>query len=181
MANPELVNAVGGGDLRVELDLMKLQPDIKGEEVRYDPEQWPGLYIRFESESPAVLLFGTGKYNIAGADSIKQLFAANERILTHLGDLGIPVDKDTFKIRNLVFLDNYNRELNLNTLSVGLGMERTEYEPEQFPGLLYQDPDINGTFLIFNSGKVILTGAKETKAAESAFERIFNQLDDLFE
>jgi len=181
MSEAELVNAVGGGDLNVELDLNELQKDIDGEEVRYEPKHWPGLYIRFTTDAPAILLFGTGKYNIAGAESIDELLNANEQVLNNLLDLNINVDTTTFEVRNLVFLDSYHRELNLETLTVALGLERAEYEPEQFPGVLYQDPDVTGTFLIFRNGKIILTGAKKSEAAKSAFEKIFDAIDMLFE
>lgn len=178
---PELVNAVGGGDLNEELDLDELYPEIEGEEVRYDPEYWPGLYVRFCADSPAVLLFRTGKYNIAGADSITELKDTNKKHLARLHDLGIGGDASEFEVRNLVFLDRYSRELNLDQLTVGLGLETAEYEPEQFPGILYKPSDVTGTFLIFRNGKVILTGANDSEDAKSALRGLFNELDTFFD
>lgn len=176
----ELVNAVGGGDLNEEVDLDELHFQIEGEEVRYDPEHWPGLYVRFSSDSPAVMIFRTGKYNIAGADSIAELKNTNNKLLGLLHDLGIGGDASEFEVRNLVFLDRYSRELKLDQLTVALGLENTEYEPEQFPGILYKSPDVTGTFLIFRNGKVILTGAKDPEDAESALKELFSELDTLF-
>jgi len=178
---PELVNAVGGGDLNEELDLEELQREIEGDEVRYDPEYWPGLYVRFTPDSPAVLLFRTGKYNIAGADSIAQLKDTNEYLLKNLDAVGIGRDASGFEVRNLVFLDKYGRELDLDQLTVALGLENAEYEPEQFPGILYKPVEVTGTFLIFRNGKVILTGAKDTESAKSAFIELFSELDELFD
>ena len=45
---------------------------------------------------------------------------------------------------------------------VALRMEHVEYEPEQFPGLIYRGD--TGTALIFSSGKVILTGFKDQRS-----------------
>jgi TATA-box binding protein (TBP) (component of TFIID and TFIIIB) len=59
MADPELVNAVGGGSLGREPDLQFLYEALDGEEIRYDPEYWLGLYLRFTEDSPAILIFRT--------------------------------------------------------------------------------------------------------------------------
>ena len=50
------------------------------------------------------------------------------------------------------------------------------YEPEIFPGLIYHmlDPEI--VLLIFVSGKIVLTGAKEKRQIYEAFEKIYPML-----
>lgn len=179
MAEPETVNAVGGGNLNRELDLQKLHDVINGYEVRYEPEHWPGLYIRFRTDSPAIMVFRTGNYNIAGADSVEELLDENKKFLSRLDNLGIG-DGHSFEIRNLVFLDRYDKELKLDQVAIGLGLENTEYEPEQFPGLLFRPPDVTGSFLLFRNGKVILTGADNQESAVEAFRNLFERLDSLF-
>jgi transcription initiation factor TFIID TATA-box-binding protein len=180
MLSPELVNAVGGGDLQQELDLQALYEEISANEIRYDPEYWPGLYIRFNDGSPAIMIFRTGKYNIAGADSIDDLTNAKQTFISVLRELGLTFDSPDFEIRNLVFLEEYHRELDLDPVAVKLGLENTEYEPEQFPGLLYRSPDTIGTFLIFRNGKVILTGSNSSEDSIEAFKMLFAELDNLF-
>lgn len=179
MSEPELVNIVGGGDLNQELRLETLCEDIVGEEVRYDPEQWAGLYIRFEENQPAILVFSSGKYNIAGADSEEQLLEINKKFITNLSELGITIGDPSFEIRNRVYLDQFDKEFDLNTLTVGLGMENTEYEPEQFPGIFYDNPEEEGVFLIFRTGKVVLTGVKTNYQATRSFESLHEQITRL--
>lgn len=181
MVNPELVNAVGGGDLGFELDLEELCESLEGNVIEYEPEVWPGLKIKFESESPAILVFRTGKYNIAGANSIRELYEQKSIFIDEISQLGITNVKEEFEVRNLVFLDKYDKELNLDTVTIALGLEDTEYEPEQFPGALYNPPNYQGTFLVFRNGKIVLTGAKNEKLAEEAFIDFFDLLDSLFE
>jgi transcription initiation factor TFIID TATA-box-binding protein len=69
--------------------------------------------------------------------------------------------------------------LNLNAIAIGLGLESVEYEPEQFPGLVYRldDPDV--VALLFGSGKMVITGAKTRDEAETALEQVVSQLSDL--
>ena len=180
MANPELVNAVGGGGLSQEFDLQRLYEAFDGEEVRYDPEYWPGLYLRFTADSPAIMIFRTGKYNIAGADSIRDLNETNEEFLGHIQELGIEIKDNSFEIRNLVFLDKYSKDLNLDKLVIALGLENAEYEPEQFPGILYRPPNTKGTFMIFRNGKVLFTGSNSLEDATEAFSDLFEFLNKLF-
>jgi len=180
MRNPKTVNVVGGGDLQQELDLQTLYEEIVANEIRYDPEYWPGLYIRFKHGSPAVMVFRTGKYNIAGADSTEELKDANKEFLSTIRELGLTVNEPSFEIRNMVFLEKYDRELNLDPIAIKLGLENTEYEPEQFPGLLYRSSNFQGTFLIFRNGKVILTGSTSHEDATDAFEILSGQLDEIF-
>lgn len=180
MLNPEIVNAVGGGDLQQELDLGALYEDISASEIRYDPEYWHGLYIRFRDCSPAVMVFRTGKYNIAGANSVDDLINANQTFLSVIDTLGISIDNPSFEVRNLVFLERYSRELNLEPIAVKLGLENTEYEPEQFPGLFYRSTEFVGTFLLFRNGKIVLTGANSFEGATDAFKHLFNIINDLF-
>ncbi len=67
----------------------------------------------------------------------------------------------------------------LNVLAIGLGLEYTEYEPEQFPGLVFPPDDHPVVILIFASGKVVVTGAKNIDAAEKAFQSLKEGLDGL--
>jgi transcription initiation factor TFIID TATA-box-binding protein len=179
MFEPELVNIVGGAKLDQELRLETLCEDIEGEEVRYDPEQWAGLYIRFEKKQPAILVFSSGKYNIAGADSKNQILGTNDRFITRLSELGITIGDPSFEIRNRVYMDQFDKKFDLNALTIGLGMENTEYEPEQFPGIFYDNPDVEGVFLIFRTGKVILTGVKTKDQAARSFKFLHEQISKL--
>jgi len=168
----ELVNAVGGGDIHSELDLNKLLNDLDVPIKRYDPEYHPSLYVRFEKEGATILIFRTGKYNIAGAESVQDLVTSNKELLTRLTNLGIETSKSesSFEIRNLVFSSEFESEFKLEALTVGLGLEYTEYEPEQFPGVQYTPHGGGGTFLIFRTGKIILTGVNKTDKAKHMFE-----------
>ena len=69
--------------------------------------------------------------------------------------------------------------INLNAITIGFGLEAVEYEPEQFPGLVYRldTPDV--VTLLFGSGKVVITGAKTTDAAGEALKKIFDELTEL--
>jgi transcription initiation factor TFIID TATA-box-binding protein len=65
--NLKIVNAVGSGDLGIEIDLSRLSSEI--EEVEFDPDKYPGAYIRMEGTDLLITVYRTGKYIITGAQS----------------------------------------------------------------------------------------------------------------
>ena len=65
-------------------------------------------------------------------------------------------------------------KLNLNTLAFKL--ENAEYEPEQFPGLVYKVPSSHITFLLFGTGKIVCTGAKNEGEIISAVNKLVKTL-----
>lgn len=95
-----------------------------------------------------------------------------------LEDLGIETTP-TFAIKNVVQTGDLGREVNLNALSIGLGLEQTEYESEPFPGVVYRPPDIDCVFLIFGSGKVVIPGASDVKTGTEGFEILKSLIEDL--
>ena len=178
-----LVNAVGGGDLGIEVNLEELEKDLDIFLIRYDPESYPALYMQFEEDSPKVSLFRTGSYHIAGAKSVEEVWQARSDFFEALETLNILVSEsdDDFAIRNLICVANTNLDLDLNTLAIGLGLENVEYEPEQFPGLVYRSPEIVPVLLIFASGKIVMTGASEFESVLFAYEHIQNRLSRLMD
>ena len=69
-------------------------------------------------------------------------------------------------------------ELNLNTVAITLGLERVEYEPEQFPGLVFRLDDPKVVILLFGSGKLVCAGAKVKEDAIRAVDNVAAELRD---
>jgi len=82
-------------------------------------------------------------------------------------------------MQNYVCTGELDQVQNLNALAIGLGLDYTEYEPEQFPGLVFRPDDHPVVILIFASGKVVVTGAKDIDAAEEAAQSLKKYLDAL--
>ena len=71
------------------------------------------------------------------------------------------------------------RKLNLNNLTFHLPFDKVEYEPEQFPGLIYRLDYPRVVCLIFGSGKMVITGARHKDEILEAVEQIKDELADL--
>jgi transcription initiation factor TFIID TATA-box-binding protein len=177
----DVVNVVSSGSLSVELDLVAIAEELD-DIVDYDPEKYPGAYVRLENSDPLITLYRTGKYIITGSSSEQQAVETRNRFLSTLHDHGIlpSAEDDWFSIQNYVCVADLDESVNLSALAIGLGLEKSEYEPEQFPGLVYRPTDYDCVLLIFGSGKTVITGAKSIEQAESAFEDLRSELESIF-
>jgi len=176
----DVVNVVGSGSLNAELDLEQVTSDI-GSIAEYDPDKYVGMYLRFDDEAPLITLYRTGKYIITGANSEEEVYTIREQFLTLLANNAmIETPKDEwFRIQNLVCTGELDQSLNLNALAIGLGLEVTEYEPEQFPGLIYRPAEAANVVLLFASGRIVITGSQDIDAAERTFDLVKNKISDI--
>ena len=175
-----IVNVVASGSLDAEFDLERVAADI-GSIADYDPHKYPGMYLRFEEDAPLITVYRTGKYIVTGAESEEEVQAIRERYLNLLADNGMitaPSD-EWFRIQNLVCTAELGESLNLNALAIGLGLEKTEYEPEQFPGLIYRPLGTDSVILLFASGRVVITGSPDLNTAEETFAALRDEVTDL--
>lgn len=177
----EIANVVGSGSLDVELDMAEVAADIDAPCVRYDPDNYHGVYLQYGENAPLITLYRTGTYNVSGADSFDELEDAKHRFLATAAEMGLvddPVD-DSFRVVNVVTTAERGTGLDLNAAAIGLGLEAVEYEPEQFPGLIYRPEDRECVVLLFANGKMVITGAREIAVAEAAYADVMTRLDEM--
>lgn len=86
----------------------------------------------------------------------------------------MPQVKATVSIENVVASATLNQKVDLN--SVVKGYPGVEYRPEQFPGLVFRLKRPKTATLIFNSGKMVCTGAKSEKEARRAVIKVIKEL-----
>lgn len=175
----EIVNISAGGDLHTEVDLEEFASDINLPMVDYDPDNhW--LLLRFEEGGSLIILYRTGKYILRGGDTYEQCYEARDNFLNLCQKMGIisDIENTEFGVENVVCLGDLGREVDLSSIMVVLGLENSEYEPEQFSGLVYRPPQRKYTMMIFHSGKAIITGTKNEEEAEEAMDNLNQRLTD---
>lgn len=174
----QIENVVASSGIEQELDLETLASDLVASD--YDPDNFPGLVYRMQVPKAAALIFRSGKIVCTGANSVDNVRIALQRVFGELRDLGIPVtDSPDIEIQNIVSSADLGHTLNLNAIAIGLGLENIEYEPEQFPGLVYRLDEPSVVALLFGSGKLVITGGKQIEDADRALSRIEERLIDL--
>lgn len=165
----QIVNIVVSSSLEHNIPLEKMAATLSNTE--YNPEQFPGLVIRIKDPKTSALIFSSGKIVCTGARSIQKVEESIQKIIESLQKIGIKITiKPKITIQNMVAAGTTGMDLNLNTLAMKL--PNTEYEPEQFPGLVYKMIEAKATFLLFSNGKVVCTGTKSEEEARQALDKL---------
>ncbi|WP_288046795.1 TATA-box-binding protein [Methanothermococcus sp.] len=173
----KIVNVVVSTQIGTDIDL-EYAADIL-DNAEYEPEQFPGLVCRLSDPKVALLIFRSGKLNCTGAKSKEDAEIAIKKIIKELKDAGMDIiDNPEVNVQNTVATADLGIEPNLDDIST---LEGTEYEPEQFPGLVYRLSDPKVVVLIFGSGKVVITGLKKKDDAYLALDKILSTLKELEE
>ena len=194
-----VVNVVASTRVAEELDL----PDIAIQlNCEYEPEQFPGVVYRVVDPKLAILMFRSGRAVCTGGKDEQNIQTGIERMIADLRAAGITtweVEDVEIEVQNMVAtyalhypvdydgkdkftgepLADAPRKLNLNHLTFHLPFDKVEYEPEQFPGLIYRLDYPKVVCLIFGSGKMVITGARHKDEILEAVEIIKDELADL--
>ena len=177
--NMKVVNLVVTSDLDHSLNLEKIASTISNTE--YNPEQFPGLIMRIKDPKTAVLLFSSGKVVCTGARSLLKAEESIQKVIKTLKKINIIITiKPILKVQNMVGSGALDQDLDLNYLTMNL--MNTEYEPEQFPGLVYKiKKPIPASFLLFTNGKFVCTGVKSEHEMIISLERLKINLKKVIE
>ena len=171
--NIQVVNIVVSTSLEHDIPLEKMAATLSNTE--YNPEQFPGLVIRIKDPKTSALIFSSGKVVCTGARSMDKVEESIKKIIKSLEKINVKIKiKPEIKIQNIVASGKIGMDLNLNTLAMKL--ENTEYEPEQFPGLVYKLPMAKATFLLFSNGKIVCTGTKSEEEVHAAVDKLVEVL-----
>jgi len=136
---PEVVNIVASGTLGRELDIRAVGEDIDAAEVKPQTVEYetPTAYTRAREDGPLVTVYESGSYHISGAESVEEAEETRDWFVCELERMGVEDVDATFSVKNVVVIGDLGESVNLNALAIQFGLENVEYEPEQFPGMVY--------------------------------------------
>ncbi len=162
-------NIVATTSLGKPISLTKLARTQSNTE--YNPEQFPGLVLRVKKPKSAVLVFSSGNLVCTGTKSVAQVKEVIDAVIRQIARIGVKItEKPKITVQNIVASGSIDLNLNLNLLA--LQLENTEYEPKQFPGLVYKLVDPPATFLLFSNGKLVCTGTKNKQQLDDAMVQL---------
>ncbi len=170
----KIVNVVAMGDVNKPLDLGYISRLFK--KVAYKPKRFPGLIFRPKHSDVSIMAFNSGKIVCSGAKSVRQAKMAITNFVGKLKKNGLDfLENPNVETQNIVSHSNFKKLIDLEALAELL--ERSIYEPEQFPGLIYVMSDPKVTFLIFTNGKLVCTGAKTEEEISRALITLYERLE----
>ncbi len=167
-------NIVASVDLFTDLNLEKVIEICTNS--KYNPEEFPGIICRFEKPKVALLIFSSGKLVVTGAKSVEDIERAVSKLIQLLKKIGAKFHRGPqIDIQNMVFSGDIGMEFNLD--AVALSLPNCEYEPEQFPGVIYRVKEPKAVILLFSSGKIVCSGAKSESDAWEAVKKLLRELE----
>lgn len=155
----KIENIVASGAIADSIDLEVISNNIENCEL--NTKRFPGAVYRMENPKIASLIFSSGKVVLTGIRDNNSLEVGLKLIIGKMKEAGIACyDEPRVAVTNIVCSYDIGNKINLNKVVMTLSLENIEYEPEQFPGLVYRIADPKIVALLFSSGKIILTGGK---------------------
>jgi transcription initiation factor TFIID TATA-box-binding protein len=166
-------NIVASASLGVTVPLEKIVSKLEG--MEYEPEQFPGVVYRLQKPKAAALIFGSGKIVCTGARNLEDVNTVFKKVISIVESTGTKVPKGfKLQVENIVASAKLDGNLNLNKIAFNL--DNSEYEPEQFPGLVFRMTEPKVAFLLFGSGKIVCTGARSVEDVNIAVRKISKKL-----
>ncbi len=167
----ELQNVVATFNLGVDhLDLRAIA--LKKAFIEYNPQKFAAATLRIRQPRTTALAFASGNMVCTGAKTEIESRLAGRKYVRLLQKHGIPVSFRNFKIQNIVASAEIPHCLKLLELSRAYG-PYVSYEPDLFPGLVFRTTSPKLVFLLFRSGKIVITGARCRDEIQSTFTSLF--------
>jgi transcription initiation factor TFIID TATA-box-binding protein len=174
-ATVSIENVVASATLNQKFDLNSVVKGCPG--VEYNPTRFPGLIYRLKRPKTTTLIFSSGKMVCTGAKSEKEARRATMNVIKELKKSGIIIiGKPDIKVQNIVASGVLGGMADLEKAAYML--KHTMYEPEQFPGLIYRMDTPKVVILLFASGKLVCTGAKNEEDVHTAIDKLHALLEE---
>lgn len=180
---PRLQNIVSTANLCCKLNLRQIA--LQARNAEYNPKRFAAVIMRIKDPKTTALIFSSGKMVCTGAKSEEESRKAARKFAKIIKSLGFKVDFKEFKVQNIVGSCDIRFKIHLTKLNSTLNginekfknkngrKNNCHYEPEAFPGLIYHMTQPKIVLLIFVSGKIVLTGAKQKNEIFEAFNKIY--------
>ena len=164
-------NIASTANLGCRLDLKKIA--LKCRNTEFNPRRFGAVIMRLREPRATALLFASGKMCVTGVRSTHNATLACKKFASIIERVGFqPKEFMDFKVQNIVGTADCGFPIRLEGL-VYAHSAFASYEPELFPGLIYRLVSPRVVFLIFVSGKIVITGAKKESDLASALTKIY--------
>jgi len=178
MTEITIENIIAHAQIANGLDINKIAEELP--EFSYNPAEFSGLTLKLDHPKTAVLVLPGGKAICTGGKKIEDAETSINQVVDKIKSIKIKVKKNIkLEIQNTIVTTDLNKELHLSSISKGLLLDHVDYEPKQFPGLIFRMADIEATLIIFSTGKIVCTGTKTIEDATNAIETIKEKLTSI--
>jgi transcription initiation factor TFIID TATA-box-binding protein len=143
--------------------------------VTYEPADNHWAQANFAPDDTYVAFYRSGRCSITGIDSVEHFEDVVGRVNEVMRDLLEFDFTPESKVSNIVVTTTIDMDVQLETLAIQLGLKNIEYEPEQFPALIYHVPDSDAVILVFSNGKLLCTGLSDLNTITDAVQEFIKK------
>ncbi len=177
-ASLKIENIVASGKIADALDIEYISSHL--DTCTLDKKRFPGAVYHITDPKIVALLFSSGKIVLTGIRTNEEFHRGLATLMSRLEAQGATlIESPQVAITNMVCSYDTGKKINLNKMMLTFNLENIEYEPEQFPGLVYRLKDPNIVLLIFSSGKIILTGGKMIEDVKRAIDKMIPKFNEI--
>jgi transcription initiation factor TFIID TATA-box-binding protein len=154
------VNVVATADLNQLVDIVAAG---MLRDFLHDSEKYGGKVVYYKSKGMRgkVTIFPSGKMISVGTTNIEDAFNNFHLTANALSEKLVKPTFSNMKIRNIVATVDFKKNIDIKNMAMKLD---AIYEPEQFPGAILHLEKPKVTALLFASGKVVISGAKDVES-----------------
>ena len=146
---------------------------LKCRNTEFNPRRFAAVIMRLREPRATALIFASGKMCVTGTKTTHNASLASKKFAIIIEKVGFKTQSVIdFKVQNIVGTADVGFPIRLEGLVYGHSTYAS-YEPELFPGLIYRLGNPKVVFLIFVSGKIVITGAKTEKDMSDAFTKMY--------
>lgn len=169
-------NVVAVARIAEALPLSEIAESIPG--VEYPKRKYPGIVLRFAGPRVACHVYDSGKIVLTGLGTVDSLPGAFSAVVAALRGAGAvlvdPIPEP--RIINVVASGNLGERISLLRLALALDLERVEYDPEHFAGLIFRASS-GGVALVFASGAIVVMGVRSVDQAREVVAEVRGMID----
>ena len=176
--SPKIQSITSTLNLDCSLNLKIISQKIKSSEINQNNKS--SLTIKFKDNNTIITLFSNGKMICSGSKSEKIAKSNCLKIAKITKKLGFDVKIKEYKIQNIIANYEINFKLDLNKLYKNIcdffKNINCKFDKKIFQGVILYINGLNAT--IFESGKIVISGAKNKNEIENIFKQIFPLIND---
>ena len=168
----KIENIIVASHLGKEVELIKLATELP--DAKYSSSGNPSVIVEMDAsdnKKAAGVLFGNGKILVTGVTTLEK----GKEIILNLRKMVKRIDakismKRAIKLENMVVRSNLGTTLDLQ--AIALAIPGSEYDPTRFKGLVLRMDKPDASFILFQSGVLIITDIVSEAKAKKALKAL---------
>ena len=176
---PEINNIISSVNLGSNLNIKNIALKIKNAEYT---NNFSKLILKSKNTKATATIFSSGKMVCSGAKTEKQSKSICIKFGKIVNKVGFNVELKNFKIQNIIASYDVKFKICLpklfNEINTLINISKNiynyvKYNSDNFPGLIFYMNDLKVSLLVFEYGKVVISGAKKKEEIEEIFRNVY--------